>query len=129
MALKVDPVRIVQDPAYAAGLTDAHWKALAEDPVWNEMVGEFREMVEPVLALYAQRMGEAAPREGSPSTAGSAAAQAPFQVVGKRVPRLHGLGVVTDLGQYTENMRMPGMLFTRTRRSPHPHARVTKVDV
>ena len=129
MALKVDPVRVVQDPAYAAGLTDAHWKALAGDPVWNEMVGEFREMVEPVLALYAQRMGEAAPPTASSSAVRSEVPPAAFQVVGKRVPRLHGLGVVTDLGQYTENMRMPGMLFTRTRRSPHPHARVIKVDV
>ena len=125
MASKVDPVRVVQDPAYAAGLTDAHWKALAEDPVWNEMLGEFREMVEPVLALYAQRMGEAAPPTASSSAVRSEVPPAAFQVVGKRVPRLHGLGVVTDLGQYTENMRMPGMLFTRTRRSPHPHARVT----
>ncbi len=130
MALKVDPVRVVQDPAYAAGLTSAHWKLLAEDPEWNEMVGESPEMVEPVLALYAQRMEQAAPQ--ALSGAGEAEAEtdssAPFQVVGKRVPRLHGLGVVTAIGQYTENMRMPGMLFTRTLRSPHPHARVTNVD-
>jgi CO/xanthine dehydrogenase Mo-binding subunit len=52
-----------------------------------------------------------------------------FDVIGKRVPRLHGLGVVTNKGQYTQNMRMPGMLHTRTLRSPHPHARVNQVDV
>ena len=140
MALKVDPIRVVQDPAYAAGLTNAHWKVLAEDPVWNEMVGEYPEMVESVMALYAQRMAEAAPSQqtsssmmgGMSGTAGAMSTDDPpasFQVVGTRVPRLHGLGVVTDIGQYTENMRMPGMLFTRTLRSPHPHARVTRVDV
>lgn len=127
MALKVDPVRVVQDPAYAASLTEAHWKVLAGDAEWNEMVGEYPEMVEPVLARYGQQMGEGSPK-ASPSTAGSSDTEAPFHVVGKRVPRLHGLGVVTQNGQYTENMRMPRMLFTRTTRSPHPHARVTKVD-
>ncbi len=133
MALKVDPVRVVQDPAYAASLTNAHWKVLAENPEWHEMVGEYPEEVEPVLALYAQQMGEAAPSQAA-SSAGAAAAGAAddasesFQVVGKPVPRLHGLGVVTAIGKYTENMRMPGMLFTRTARSPHPHARVIKVD-
>lgn len=132
MALKVDPIRVVQDPAYAASLTDSHWKALSEDPEWNEMVGEYPEMVEPVLTLYAQRMAEAAPPQSASSgmPAGSPPADdASFQVVGTRVARLHGLGVVTDIGTYTENMRMPGMLFTRTLRSPHPHARVTRVDV
>jgi CO/xanthine dehydrogenase Mo-binding subunit len=36
--------------------------------------------------------------------------------------------VVTSLGQYTQNMRMPGMLHTRTLRSPHPHARIKNLD-
>ncbi|MGH9460952.1 MAG: hypothetical protein ACRD1X_07015, partial [Vicinamibacteria bacterium] len=108
MALKVDPIRVVQDPAYAAGLTNAHWKVLAEDPVWNEMVGEYPEMVEPVMALYAQRMTEVAPsqevassRMGGAASTGAVSTDDPaasFEVVGTRVPRLHGLGVVTDIG-------------------------------
>src|SRR5207247_9893056 len=44
------------------------------------------------------------------------------------VPRIHGLGIVTGGGQYTEHQRMAGMLFTRTLRSPHPHARVRSLD-
>ena len=55
MELKVDPVRVVQDPKYAASLTDAHWRALANDPVWNEMIGEYPEMTAPVLGLYAMQ--------------------------------------------------------------------------
>src|SRR3990170_4838387 len=127
MALKVDPLRVVRDPQYAASLTDEHWNALVSDPVWDELVGEHQEMVAPVLTLYAQQLGVAAPR---PVTASPPATEAPeqFDVIGKRVPRLHGLGVVTSLGQYTQNMRMPGMLHTRTLRSPHPHARVVGVD-
>ncbi len=127
MVLKVDALRVVQDPAYAASLTDAHWQALANDPTWNELVGEFHEMVAPVLELYAQNLGLPAPQEVR-SAPPAAAASEQFQVIGKRVPRLHGLGIVTNLGQYTQNMRMPGMLHTRTLRSPHPHAKIKSVN-
>jgi CO/xanthine dehydrogenase Mo-binding subunit len=127
MALKVDPWRVVRDPAYAASLSEEHWRALAADPVWDEMVGEHQETVAPVLELYAQQLNVAPPR---PVSAAAPAVEAPpqFDVVGRRVPRLHGLGVVTSLGQYTQNMRMPGMLHTRTLRSPHPHARIRGID-
>src|SRR5579885_1435664 len=125
--LKVDALRVVQDPKYAASLTDAHWQSLAVDPVWNEMVGEHYEMVAPVLAAYAAQLGIPEPQKPAPSGEPWSPSR-DFQVIGKRVPRLHGLGVVTNLGQYTENMRMPGMLFTRTLRSPHPHAKIKSLD-
>ncbi|MBI4458740.1 MAG: xanthine dehydrogenase family protein molybdopterin-binding subunit, partial [Acidobacteria bacterium] len=125
--VRVDALRVVQDPAYAASLTEAHWQALAGDPTWNELVGEYHELVAPVLALYAQNLGMPASQPGR-STAPPPAAPEEFQVVGKRVPRLHGLGIVTNVGQYAQNMRMPGMLFTRTLRSPHPHAKIKSVD-
>jgi CO/xanthine dehydrogenase Mo-binding subunit len=127
MVDKVDALRVVQDPAYAASLSDAHWHTLALDPTWNELVGEFHEMVAPVIALYAEKLGMPAP-QAVQSTPRAPAPPDEFQVIGTRVPRLHGLGIVTNLGQYTQNMRMPGMLHTRTLRSPHPHARVTRVD-
>lgn len=41
---------------------------------------------------------------------------------------MQGMGIVTSLGQYTQHMTMPGTLYTRTLRSPHPHARVKAVD-
>ncbi|HWP85244.1 MAG TPA: xanthine dehydrogenase family protein molybdopterin-binding subunit [Terriglobia bacterium] len=129
MALKVDAMRVVRDPAYAASLSEEHWAALKSDPVWDELVGEYPEAVAPVLELYAQQLNVPAPRTAAPPP--EAAVDAPggqFAVIGKRVPRLHGLGVVTNIGQYTQNMRMPGMLYTRTLRSPHPHAKVKRVD-
>jgi CO/xanthine dehydrogenase Mo-binding subunit len=129
MELRVDPIRVVQDPAYAASLTDAHWRALSNDPLWNEMVGEYPEMTAPVMGQYAMQLGNQAPRPAARAAAPAPAAQpVKFDVIGKRVPRLHGLGIVTSLGQYTENMRMTGMLFTRTLRSPHPHAKVKSVN-
>ncbi|PYS45803.1 MAG: hypothetical protein DMG13_31285, partial [Acidobacteria bacterium] len=62
MEQKVDALRVVQDPAYAASLTEAHWRSLANDPVWNELIGEFHEMTAPVLGLYAMQLGVPAPR-------------------------------------------------------------------
>ena len=134
MEQKIDALRVVQDPQYAAGLSESQWRMLANDPVWNELVGEFHEMTAPVIALYAAQLGQAAPRPraAQPPAArpAPAAASEPlrFDVIGKRVPRLHGLGVVTNLGHYCENMRMNRMLFTRTLRSPYPHAKVKRVD-
>jgi len=125
--VKVDALRVVQDPAYAASLTDAHWRALVLDPVWNELVGEYHEMTAPVMALYAAELGLPLPEEVLPADT-PPAKPGQFQVIGKPVPRLHGLGVVTHLGQYTEHMRMAGMLYTRTLRSPHPHAKVKNVS-
>jgi hypothetical protein len=48
MSVKVDALRVVQDPRYAASLSDAHWRALINDPTWNELVGEYHEMTAPV---------------------------------------------------------------------------------
>ena len=123
MESRVDALRVVQDPAYAAGLTDDQWRMLSDDPEWNLMLGEYSEMVEPIMERYAAKLGvpargaAPAPRQEAP----------PFNVIGRSIPRLHGLGVVTSLGRYVQNMRMNGMLFTRTLRSPYPHARVTAV--
>jgi CO/xanthine dehydrogenase Mo-binding subunit len=125
MEQRVDAIRVVQDPTYAASLTDAQWRELGQDPVWNELIGEFHEMAAPVMEAYSAQLG-------MPGVQLAAAAPPvwpdQFQVIGKRVPRLHGLGVVTNLGQYVQNMRMNGMLFTRTLRSPHPHAKVKGVN-
>jgi len=127
MMERIDAFRVVQDPTYAASLTDAEWRALALDPAWSELVGEFHELVAPILARYGENLGVPAPQTPSVSSQTPAAAGA-LQVVGTRVPRMHGLGVVTNRGQYVHNMRVPGMLHARTLRSPHPHANVTRVD-
>jgi CO/xanthine dehydrogenase Mo-binding subunit len=119
---------VAQDPAYAASLTDDDWRLLALDPAWDELVGEFHELVEPVIARYGTKLGIPEPRQVSGLPQPAPAAEESFSVVGQPIARLHGLGVVTNLGQYTQNMRMPGMLHTRTLRSPHPHARVKRVD-
>jgi xanthine dehydrogenase YagR molybdenum-binding subunit len=49
-------------------------------------------------------------------------------VIGKRVPRIGGHAMVTGAAQYTVDVKLPGMLFARVLRSPHPHARVRSID-
>jgi CO/xanthine dehydrogenase Mo-binding subunit/aerobic-type carbon monoxide dehydrogenase small subunit (CoxS/CutS family) len=50
------------------------------------------------------------------------------EVIGTRVPRIQGLGSVTEDGPYVSLMRMQGMAFVRTLRSPYPRARVVRID-
>src|SRR5205809_7239229 len=105
MEQNIDALRVVQDPQYAASLSESEWRILANDPVWNELVGEFHEMTAPVVALYAAPLGQAAtrPRAARPPAARRAPAAAGepprFDVIGERVPRHHGPGVVTYLGR------------------------------
>ena len=54
--------------------------------------------------------------------------EGPFHIIGKPAPRLHGFGHVTGFGQYSEHMTQPGMVFMKTLGSPHPHARIKRVD-
>src|ERR671933_34754 len=126
MARTIDVLRVATEPAYAAELTAEEWYEVARSAEWNQMLAEQRELLEPTLA--AQRtmlpgfMQQAAPPVPAQVLNG------PYNVVGQKVPRVQGLGIVTGLGQYTEHMTQPGTLYTRTLRSPHPHARVTSID-
>lgn len=52
-----------------------------------------------------------------------------LKVVGKRVPRVDAKERVTGRAVYPADFSLPGMLHGRIKRSPHPHARLRKVDV
>ena len=49
-------------------------------------------------------------------------------VVGKSVTRIDALEKVTGRARYAPDLRFPGMLYGKTLRSPHPHARVANID-
>jgi xanthine dehydrogenase molybdenum-binding subunit len=57
-----------------------------------------------------------------------AQAQKEFSVVGKTTPRIDGYERVTGQAQYTGDIQLPGMLYARVLRSPHPHARIASID-
>src|SRR2546422_7226313 len=122
---RLEAVRVAQDAAYAASLSDADWYALSQDPDWQQLVAEQSEMLTNVMAAHGHKLPGASL---AASTQNELPPVGPFKIVGTDVARLQGLGVVTNLGQYTENMRMPGMLFMRTLRSRYPHAKIKSVD-
>jgi len=123
---RIDAVRVVQDPAYAAGLTDEDWSALSQDPAWQEMVGEQSEFIAPVVAQYGHRI----PGSGSAPVTETQVPpiQPKFRILGTDIARIQGYGIVTDRGTYTENLRMANMLYMRTLRSRYPHAKIKKID-
>ncbi|MBF0521725.1 MAG: molybdopterin-dependent oxidoreductase [Candidatus Omnitrophica bacterium] len=48
--------------------------------------------------------------------------------VGKNIPRIDGKGLVTGQTKYTFDMNLPGILVGKMLRSPHPHAKILKID-
>src|SRR5438445_91242 len=127
MANTIDFLRVATDVQYAATLTPEELASIAGSPEWLQMVAEQRELVAGALQTHAALSTGFA--QIAPPVVPAEVLNGPYSIVGQKVPRVHGLGVVTGLGQYTEHMTQPGTLYTRTLRSPHPHARVKSVDV
>ncbi len=127
MPTNIDVLRVATDAKYAASLSPEEWASVAQSPEFRQMVAEQRELLAATLETHAASIPGFS-QVGVPATPAQVL-NGPYTVVGTKVPRVHGLGVVTGQGQYTEHMTMPGTLYTRTLRSPHPHARVKSVDV
>ena len=49
-------------------------------------------------------------------------------LIGKSVPRIDGVEKVTGSATYTPDMKLPGMLYAKMLLSPHPHARIVKIE-
>ncbi len=55
-------------------------------------------------------------------------AVAPLTTVGHATPRIDAIERVTGRAKYTNDVQLPGMLYARVLRSPHPHARIRSID-
>ena len=53
---------------------------------------------------------------------------ADLKIVGKPHARVEGADKVTGRARYTYDVVLPGQLYAKVLRSPHPHARVTRID-
>ncbi len=51
-----------------------------------------------------------------------------FEVVGKGVPQISGIEKATGSALFTPDMSLPHMLYGKTLKSPHPHARIVKIN-
>lgn len=53
----------------------------------------------------------------------------PLTTAGKSTPRIDSVERVTGKARYSWDVKLPGMLYARVLRSPHPHARIRSIDV
>ncbi|MEG6522482.1 xanthine dehydrogenase family protein molybdopterin-binding subunit [Desulfotomaculum sp. 1211_IL3151] len=51
-----------------------------------------------------------------------------YAVVGKSVRKLDAMEKALGTATYTTDIRLPGMLYGKVLRSPHPHAKIVKID-
>ena len=52
-----------------------------------------------------------------------------LKTLGHSTPRIDGLQRVTGRATYSADVQLPGMLYARVLRSPHPHARILRMDL
>ena len=52
----------------------------------------------------------------------------PLETLGRDTPRIDAYERVTGRAEYTRDISLPGMLYARVLRSPHPHARIRSID-
>jgi xanthine dehydrogenase YagR molybdenum-binding subunit len=51
------------------------------------------------------------------------------KVIGKKIPRVDGYELVSGTAQYSSDINLPGMLYAKILRSPHPHAEIIDIDI
>ncbi len=51
-----------------------------------------------------------------------------YAIIGKPVPRVDAVDKVTGAAKYAADVNLPGMLWAKFLHSPHPHARVRRID-
>jgi xanthine dehydrogenase molybdenum-binding subunit len=65
----------------------------------------------------------------APAPAGNTASGVnQMKVIGHATPRIDAPERVTGRAKYTNDIQLPGMLYAKVLRSPHPHARIKSVD-
>jgi len=51
-----------------------------------------------------------------------------FSIIGKPIAMVDAAGKTTGAGKYTDDLSLPGMLVGKILHSPHPHARIRRID-
>ena len=51
-----------------------------------------------------------------------------FSIIGKPIAMVDAAGKTTGAGTYTDDLSVPGMLIGKILHSPHPHARIKRID-
>jgi|MudIll2142460700_1097286.scaffolds.fasta_scaffold03880_4 4-hydroxybenzoyl-CoA reductase alpha subunit len=51
-----------------------------------------------------------------------------YSFIGKRVPKIDSIYMATGEAKYLDDIKLPGMLYAKVLRSPHPHAKILNID-
>jgi 4-hydroxybenzoyl-CoA reductase subunit alpha len=51
-----------------------------------------------------------------------------YKLIGSRMRKVDGISKSTGQTRYTDDITLPGMLHAKILRSPHPHARIVRID-
>ena len=51
-----------------------------------------------------------------------------YTMIGKSIPRIDGKEKALGQSMYTDDFKMPRMLYGKILGSPYPHARITRID-
>src|SRR6266852_2802442 len=51
-----------------------------------------------------------------------------FSIIGRPIAMVDAAGKTTGAGKYTDDLTVPGMLIGKILHSPHPHARIKRID-
>jgi 4-hydroxybenzoyl-CoA reductase subunit alpha len=51
-----------------------------------------------------------------------------FSIIGRPIAMVDAAGKTTGAGKYTDDLSLPGMLIGKILHSPHPHARIKRID-
>ncbi len=52
-----------------------------------------------------------------------------FSIIGKPIAMVDAAGKTTGAGKYTDDLTLPSMLIGKILHSPHPHARIKRIDI
>jgi 4-hydroxybenzoyl-CoA reductase subunit alpha len=51
-----------------------------------------------------------------------------FSIIGHPIAMIDAAGKTTGAGKYTDDLSVPGLLIGKILHSPHPHARIKRID-
>ena len=51
------------------------------------------------------------------------------KIVGKKIPRVDSYEIVSGTAKFSSDINLPGMLYAKILRSPHPHAEIIDIDI
>jgi 4-hydroxybenzoyl-CoA reductase alpha subunit len=52
-----------------------------------------------------------------------------YSVIGKNIPKIDSIHMVVGEAKYLDDIKLPGMLYGKVLRSPHPHAKILNIDM